>query len=235
MSNDIIVSSEDKMMSMIEKIALDPNSNTEKIQQIIDMQAQIFDKNAQIEYNKSMVQCQQKMPKVVSNRVNKQTSSTYSTLSNVLETTKPVYSKYGFSLSFGNKKSEKTDHICITCEVMHKGGHTKYSEVDWPIDNKGIAGKTNKTLIHGMASTNSYAQRYLTCMIFNIAIDDHDNDGNGSESPKLTESQICDLHALIIEVGADESKFCKYMNVDCLGDILNDNYKRAVQVVESKR
>jgi len=119
---------------------------------------------------------------------------------------------------------------------MHKSGHTKYNEVDWPVDNKGMAGKTNKTEIHGIASTNSYAQRYLTCMIFNIAIGDHDNDGNGStDAVVLTESQVCDLHALIIEVGADEEKFCTYMNVSSIGEILNENYQRAVKIVESKR
>jgi len=232
---ELTTTTQDAMLSIIEKVALDPSVNTEKMQQVIDMQMQIFDKNAQIEYNKSMVQCQAKMPKVVTNQVNKQTSSTYADLSKVLVTTKPVYTKYGFSLSFGNKKAEKADHVCVTCEVMHKSGHTKYHEVEWPIDNKGIAGKTNKTPIHGIASTNSYAQRYLTCMIFNIAIGDHDNDGNGSDSPTLTESQVCDLHSLIIEVGADEEKFCKYMNVSTLSEILNENYHRAVQIVESKR
>lgn len=226
---------QDAMLSIIEKVALDPNVNTEKMQQIIDMQMQIFDKNTQIEYNKSMVQCQNKMPKVVTNKVNKQTSSTYADLSTVLLTTKPVYTKYGFSLSFGNKKAEKEDHVCVTCEVMHKSGHTKHYEVEWPVDNKGMQGTVNKTPIHGMASTNSYAQRYLTCMIFNIAIGDHDNDGNGEGPITLTESQTCDLHALIIEVGSDEKKFCKYMNVSNLSEILNENYPRAVKIVEGKR
>jgi hypothetical protein len=232
---ELTTTNESAILSIIEKVALDPNVNTEKMQQIIDMQMQIHDKNAQIEYNKSMVQCQSKMPKVVTNKVNKQTSSTYADLSTVLVTVKPVYTKYGFALSFGNKKAEKADHVCVTCEVMHKSGYTKYHEVEWPIDDKGIQGKTNKTPIHGMASTNSYAQRYLTCRIFNIAVGDHDNDGNGCDSPTLTESQVCDLHALIIEVGADEDKFCKYMNVSSLSEILNENYQRAVKVVESKR
>lgn len=232
---ELTTTNNDAMLSIIEKVALDPSVNTEKMQQIIDMQMQVFDKNAQIAFNKSMVACQGKMPKVVTNKVNQQTSSTYATLDNLLVTVKPVYSKHGFSLSFGNKKASLEDYVCVTCEVMHKDGHTKHYEAEWPVDNAGIMGKVNKTRMHGIASTNSYAVRYLTTMIFNIAVGDHDNDGNGSGSPVLTESQVCDLHALIIEVGADEDKFCKYMNVSSLGEILNENYKRAVKVVESKR
>jgi len=107
MAKEITTTNQDAMLSIVEKVALDPNVNTEKMQQVIDMQMQIFDKNAQIEYNKSMVQCQSKMPKVVTNQVNDQTKSTYADLSQVLVTAKPVYTKFGFSLSFGNKKSEK--------------------------------------------------------------------------------------------------------------------------------
>lgn len=236
-SKELTTNDQGSMLNVIEKLALDPNVNTEKMQQIINMQMQIFDKNAQIEYNKSMVKCQKAMPKVITNKVNKQTKSTYADLAVVIETCKPIYTKNGFSLSFGNKKSEKPDHVCVTCEIMHQDGHTKYHEVEWPIDNKGMQGSINKTLIHGIASTNSYAQRYLTLMIFNIAVNDHDDDGNGGGGgePTLTESQCCDLHALIIEVGADEKKFCKYMNVTQISDILNSNYQRAIKTVENKR
>lgn len=235
MNKEISTTPQDAMLSIIEKVALDPNVNTEKMQQMIDMQMQIFDKNAQIEFNKDMVKCQSKMPKVVRNKKNDQTKSTYATLDNVLEVCKPIYTRFGFSLSFGNKKAEKENHVCVTCEIMHKSGYTKYHEVEWPVDNKGMAGKTNKTEIHGIASTNSYAQRYLTTMIFNIAITDFDNDGNGEGEPKLTNEQCCDLKALMIEVGADESKFCKFMNVSKLPDILNENYKRAIKILEDKR
>lgn len=235
MDKQIATTDQSAMLSIIEKVALDPNVNTEKMQQMINMQMQIFDKNAQIEFNKDMVKCQSKMPKVVRNKKNPQTRSAYASLDNVLEVVKPVYTKHGFSLSFGNKKADKEDHVCVTCEIMHKSGYTKYHEVEWPIDNKGIAGKVNKTGIHGIASTNSYAQRYLTTMIFNIAITDFDNDGNGGGEPTLTNEQCCDLKAIMIEVGADEGKFCKFMNVSKISEILNINYSRAIKVVEGKR
>jgi hypothetical protein len=35
----------------------------------------------------------------------------------------------------------------------------------------------NKTQVHALGSTSSYARRYLVCMIFNVTTED-DNDGN---------------------------------------------------------
>jgi len=235
--NELTETNNTEIINIIERLALDPNVNTDKMQQIIDMQTQIFDKNAQIEFNKAMVQCQSKMPKVITNKINKQTSSTYASLGRVIETVKPIYTKAGISLSFANKQASKPDYVCVTCEVMHKSGYTQHHEVEWPIDNKGMAGKTNKIEIHGIASTNTYAQRYLTVMIFNIAIDDFDNDGNGQvdDLVKLTDEQAESLHKLLIEVNADEEKFCKWQNVATLKDILNENYHRAIKALEDKR
>lgn len=235
--NELAETNSTEIIHIIEKLALDPNVNTEKMQQIIDMQTQVFDKNAQIEFNKAMVQCQSKMPKVITNKVNDLTKSTYASLGQVIETAKPIYTKAGISLSFANKPASKPDYVCVTCDVMHKSGYTQHHEVEWPIDNKGQKGNVNKIEIHGIASTNTYAQRYLTVMIFNMAIDDFDNDGNGQveELVKLTDEQAGRLHKLAIEVGANEEKFCKWLNVASLKDILNENYYRAEKALEDKR
>lgn len=140
------------------------------------MQERIFNKNAEIEFNKSMVECQREMPIVLASSLNEQTKSFYVKYEHLLKYIKPVYTKYGFSMSFGELPCAKENMITVTCELMHSGGHSKSFSSTLPIDSCGIKGTVNKTGIHATASAYSYAKRYLATMIFNIAVSDHDDD-----------------------------------------------------------
>jgi hypothetical protein len=165
------------MLSIIEKVALDPNVDVAKMEKMLDMQERIFDKNAEIAFNKAMVDCQQEMPEVIADAYNNQTNSKYATFENLIKQIKPIYTKHGFSLSFGEKSNAGEGMITVVCDVRHSEGHSKQYHSALPIDDRGIKGSVNKTGIHGTASAYSYAKRYLTTMIFNIAVADHDDDG----------------------------------------------------------
>lgn len=169
-------SKESQMMAVLERVALDPNCDVAKMQAVLDVQERMFNKNAEIAFNKSMVECQSEMPTVIRDRRNDQTNSNYAAFETILHTIKPCYTKHGFSLSFGTESSPVERHVRVTCTTMHKDGHTRKDFVDLPLDNVGIKGNANKTEIHGTGSTYSYGKRYLVTMIFNIAIANHDDD-----------------------------------------------------------
>lgn len=174
---EITTANQDAMLSIIEKVALDPNADVLKMEKMLDMQERIFDKNAEISFNKAMVACQEAMPVVTADANNTQTNSKYARFETLLKEIKPVYTSHGFSLSFGEIPTDKQDHICVSCDVLHSDGYSKQYQSTLPIDTKGIKGSVNKTGIHGTASAYSYAKRYLVTMIFNIAIQDQDDDG----------------------------------------------------------
>jgi len=176
MSNEVAKVAQTDFMSIIERVALDPNVDVEKMSRILDMQEKVFDKNSQIAFNKSMVQCQKNMPTVARDSVNQQTNSSYAKFETILNAVKPTYTNHGFSLSFGTEASNVDGYINIICDVMHEDGYTKRYQVDLPLDNVGIKGTANKTAVHGTGSTYSYGKRYLITMIFNIAIANEDDD-----------------------------------------------------------
>jgi len=163
-------------MSVIERMAVNPDVDPDKIGKLLDQQERIIDKNSKMAFNKAMTACQATMPSVVKDALNKQTNSTYAKYETITRTIKPVYTEHGFSLSFGTDKSPLEGHIRITCEVMHSEGHCKDYFVDLPPDLAGIKGTVNKTGIHGSVSTYSYGKRCLATMIFNIAVADQDDD-----------------------------------------------------------
>ena len=72
------------------------------------------------------------------------------------------------------------DHVRVVCYVGHVGGHSRAYHVDMPADGKGAKGGDVMTKTHAVGAGMSYGMRYLLKMIFNIAIGEDDDDGNGA-------------------------------------------------------
>lgn len=166
-----------KMLSVIENAAINPDVDTSKMQALLDMQITIMDRNAKQSYAAAMTSCQSEMPLIVKTAENKQTNSKYAKHEMICKQIKPIYTKNGFSLAFSEGEARVEHEIRTVCVVTHELGFSKEFYQDLPVDDAGIKGTTNKTPVHGRSSTFSYARRYLTLMIFDLATYD-DNDGN---------------------------------------------------------
>ncbi len=175
------------LMQMIQGAVMHPEIDPGVIERLWEMQKESQDRDAKAAYAKAKARAQKKMPTSISgNAYNEQTKSTYSNLTAVNTKVVPIYSAAGFSISFNTAPSEQDNHVKILGELLHEQGHSEMYEFDLPFDLAGIAGTVNKTPIHAKASTIKYGQRYLVCMIWNIATGD-DNDGNDSQPPKKDE------------------------------------------------
>ena len=221
-------------ISIVEKVATDPSVDVDKMKAILDMQERVMERQAEQAYAHALNAVQADLPTVQRKSYNAQTQSYYAELDALYKALIPVYTAQGFSLSFGEDDSPKEDHIRITVEVSHVDGCTKQRHVDLPIDNKGIAGKKNKTDLHGTASTFQYGRRYLTLMVFNIATT-LDDDGNQGDVALVTESQVNDLQQLAVEVKADIPKLLKHYKINALDEMPAAAYKQAMKALERKR
>lgn len=228
------VESSTAIIQVIERAALNPDIDVEKMERLFALQERMLTRNAEMSFNAAMRAAQEEMPKVLRNKRNDQTSSNYADLEKVNEVIVPVYTKHGFSLSFGTADTTIPGHIRITCLASHIDGHSRPYFADMPLDLAGLKGNQNKTPTHAHGSTMSYGRRYLTLLIFNITLTNEDKDGN-QPGETITEEQVTDLMALAEEVKADRQKFLAYMKVEKLADIAAKDYSRAVQALESKR
>ncbi len=149
-------------------------------------------------FYRDMTACQSEMPPVVRDKHNQQTNSRYASRDAVNATIKECYTRYGFSLSFSERKAEKEKHIGIQCVVRHRQGHSEDHWGEYAVDDAGIKGSVNKTPIHAERSSMSYGCRYLTCDIFNITIANEDNDGQTRQAPSegVLAEQVEELAAL---------------------------------------
>jgi hypothetical protein len=176
----------------------------DELEKLLAMQERWEANRAREAYNAAMSEAQREMPGVIRDKLNSHLKSKYARLETVDAAIKPVYSKHGFSLSFGTLPDALPDHCHISCECRHSGGHVEKFEGNFPLDLKGLAGGANKTPIQAMGSTISYARRYLTLMIFNVAVLDEDNDGNGAGAERINEGEIAAINKELERIFPDD-------------------------------
>lgn len=231
-----VVSEGASLMSMIERIASDPAADIEKMERLMAMKEKIEAAAAKKEYGTAMSLCQSEIPAIVTNKTNTHTNSKYANLETINAAIVPIYTKHGFSLSFDNEEPRAAGWIRVRCTVFHSGGHSETFHYDSPVDDEGTGGKKTKTEVHGIASATSYCRRYLTLMIFNIAIRNEDNDGNGAKKKDagLTEKQEAVLREWIEAAQADLVDFLEYFGAESVREISAKRYDEALAGLKQK-
>ncbi|WP_420010620.1 ERF family protein [Tateyamaria sp.] len=197
----------DPMVSMIERIALDPNADLDKLERMLAMKERLDADRRQQEFSAALSACQAEIPTVLKNKNNEQTRSKYADLASIYQAAKPVVAAHGLSFSTFPAPCEREGFQGIRWTLRHEGGHIEEGVAEVPIDDKGMKGTVNKTATHAFGSTASYGRRYLFCMIFDIATGD-DTDGNVPRSIEpITADQFIILRDLIEGTNTDEVKF----------------------------
>ncbi len=169
------------MIQMIQRCAADPAVDVDKMERMMAMHERIVDRSAAAAFNAAMVRAQGRIKPVVRDQLNTHTNSYYANLEAIDRKATPIYTDEGLALSFGTEDSPLAGHVRVVCDVMHELGHVKRYRADLPLDGAGARGNANKTGVQAHGSTYSYARRYLTVMIFNVALVNEDNDGNDAD------------------------------------------------------
>jgi hypothetical protein len=225
----------DPFVDMVERLAKIPDLNPDTVQKFLDMQMQIMDRNAKTEFYDAMNRVQSKLPSVLPDSRNTQTSSDYASLKAISAAITPVYTAEGFSTSFWQGESEKPELIRVEGVLRHKAGHSEpVRHVEFPPDKVGIKGTVNKTDIHAAGSAFTYGRRYLKCMMFDVAVG-HDTDGNAPENG-LTEEQALNIQAMLDELSEEkQAAFFKKSRKETIDDLLAERYPVYVKWLEKQR
>lgn len=223
------------MLEMIERIVTNPDVEANKMQQIVDMKMALFDKGAEIEFNRAMSIVQSEMKPIAKDAENKHTKSMFAKLESICEVITPIYTEHGFALSFYEEDCPKADHVRIMCEVTHSG-FSKVRHLDVPSDIMGIGGKRTKTNTQGFGSTTSYGRRYLTIMIFNLTIADEDNDGNTVTTPTdtISRTEVEMIKVELRKAKLSQTYICEKAGVNKIEDIEAGRYEGCINHIQGK-
>lgn len=167
------------VLSLFERLASNGNVSVENIERLMGLWERVEAKKAEAAFNEAMAAAQQEMRPVAADALNPMTRSRYASYAALDRALRPIYSKYGFALSFDTAESPKPDHIRVICAVR-RGGHAVFPQIDMPCDGVGAKGNAVMTRTHAAGSAVSYGMRYLLKMIFNVAVGEDDDDGNAA-------------------------------------------------------
>lgn len=195
------------LLSVIERVALNPDVDITKLEKMLDMQERIFNRRAEQAFNAGMAVAQSEMAPVSADAENPQTRSKYASYAAIDRAIRPIYTKHGFALSYDTEDGAPEGCVRVVCLVSHRDGHCRKYKADMPADGLGAKGNAVMTKTHAAGSAMSYGQRYLLKLIFNVAIGEADDDGNGGMITKYAD--IIDDWVAAAESAADMEELNK--------------------------
>lgn len=230
----------DPMISMIERVALNPQIPIERLESLLTMKERLDDRAREAEereqiraYHRAMAVCQSKLKVVAKNKANTQTNSKYADLAALSKAVDPVIHDNGFSLSFSPAGENEKGEQLLEWTIAHSDGHIKTGIAALPTDKTGAKGNVNKTDMHAFGSAATYGRRYLKLMLFDIATGD-DDDGNAAGSEAITEKQLDELIKLADDLNVDKAKFCTWAEVDSFAAIRRHDFFKAKSALLQK-
>jgi ERF superfamily len=235
------------VLALIERVALDPRADAEKLERMMAMYERLKAKEAELAYNEAKGRILKKLAriKIIKNRSvlyemenGKPQKGTYEAfkyapLEEIDKHLRPLLVKEDMDLSYSDEPREDGG-ILIRGRLKHlPGGHYEDSFMPAPLDTTG--GKSN---VEAVGSTNSFLRRYVACNIFNIVVVGDDDDGAGGTIDEAQTKTILDL----IKKAKIGPRFLKYMKAQsvekagsleaAIATIAARDYRKAISTLE---
>lgn len=218
------------IMDVISRAASDPNTDVEKLERLLGMYERIKAREAKSVYTAALTAAQQEIPSIaqrgaitIGNARQK-----YALWEDINDTIKPILARHGFALSF--RTGAEDGKIVVTGILSHKDGHSEETSIYLPTDTSG-----SKNAVQAVGSSTSYGKRYTTQALLNLTSRGEDDDGlSAGAGEKITGTQADKIIAALKEANADVPRFCKYMGVSHVEDILVKNFSRALDAIKAK-
>lgn len=224
------------LMDVLARAAADPNVDVGKMQALLDMKQNLEAREAEREFNAAMNEVQKEIRPVIADANNPQTKSKYATYEHLDHFLRPIYTKHGFSISFGTGEIEKAEFVRVTAKLRHAGGHFEPYHIDMPADGKGAKGGDVMTKTHATGSAMSYGKRYLLIAMFNIPVRGDDDDGNrAGQTGFITEQQKEQIIDMLRAPYQDTVGFLKYMNVESVDEIPASQFQKAMNSLTARK
>lgn len=164
------------IIQVIERAALNPQVDIDKMERLLQMQERVLDRQALMAYSAAMAAMQTELPSIAER--GQGNNGAYATLEDIVDTVRPIMKTHGFAVSFRIQTQERG--IQVTGVLMHKDGHREETSMLLPADVSG-----NKNAVQAFGSSTSYGKRYVLCALLNITTRGQDDNGNVATPVKL--------------------------------------------------
>ena len=181
-------------LSLIAEAMHKENFNIEILERLMKMQNDMEEKEAKKAFNQDFSMMMAEIPVIAKTGKNTFNGTVFAKLEDIVEITRSILSKYGFSVTYKQEqemitgaKTEPTSIFCnmtVKCILKHRLGHEESNEILLP-----IATIKGQTPIQAMGMGSTYGRRYTLMQALNIATAGQDNDGNIAEFAQVASSE----------------------------------------------
>ena len=242
-----VLDSPPTVLALIERVALEPHADVEKLDRMMTMYERLKAKEAELAFNGAKGRILKKLAgiKIVKNRPvlsdidnGKQRGAVeafkYAPLEEIDKHLRPLLAEEQMDLSYSDEPCE--GGILVRGRLKHLlSGHYEDSFMPAPLDTTG--GKSN---VQAVGSTNSFLRRYVACNILNIVVVGDDDDGIGGTLDEAQTKTIVEM----IKKAKVGPKFLKYMRARSVEEagsleaavatIAARDYRKAVTTLEEQ-
>lgn len=204
----------DPMVNMIERVVMNPELPIDRITALIDIRERQLAKEAEQAFNAAFAAAMAEMPDVPRSGENKHLKRRYSTLDDLIRTSRPVLARHGLSMNWIT--GIDGDSIRVTAVVRHAAGHSIDTTQHGPRDKSG-----SMNVLQGGGSTETYLKRFTGFAILGLSSgDERDDDGqNGTQGEPMTAEAFTALRQRIDSLDDGdkvEAYICQTAKVDAL-------------------
>jgi hypothetical protein len=222
------------IISVIERAALDPSCDIDKMERLLQMQERIMERQAKADFTAALAQMQPELPIVKERgKIGQKgggTQSTYAKWEDINEDIRPLLHKYGFALNFRIEERPES-RIVVFAILSHQGGHSE--ETGSPPLMADTSG--SKNAIQALGSSVSYGKRYTAGAILNLTSRGEDDGGvAGGAGPSVSPEQFITLRNMLEESGAGDAAFLKHYGAPSLEQFPAAKFDDAVDLLKVK-
>lgn len=215
---------ENVLLKTLEKAILDPDLPDERINSLIQLMDDQDKKAAEKEFNISLVAAMSEMPTIP--RSGKSNRNTYSTIDDIINTTRPILSKHGLFLNWECKTIVENSIVFVTAILSSKNGFKISSKMSASFDSKGDNDAQKAR------SAMTYLQRYSATGLLGLSTGDNiENDG--AQIITVNEEQFSTLKKTAELAKVSESKILKAFNQSSFEEFDASLYPSAIKKLES--
>ena len=175
----------------------------------------------------ALCNAQSQMGGAVKDSANPFFKSSYADLTAVIKAIKQPFADNG--LSYTQFPVSNENGVGVSTRLMHVSGQWLEGQFTLPVVKRDP---------QAASSSLTYARRVSLSSIAGIPTADDDAESamlRGDDKKIISDDQIIAIKKLLDETGADSEKFCKWLKVRSVDQILDIHYDRAVAALEAKK
>lgn len=222
------------MLSVIERMALNPDLDITRLKELMEMYKDIVARNAKSAYTAALSQLQLDLPVIerkgkieYTGKDGKARTTPYALWEDINEQIKPHLAAHGFALSFKSENGE--GKIKIICYLSHVGGHEEETWKTLPYDATGA-----KNAVQSIGSSSSYGKRYTASDLLNLTSRGEDDNGaTGGGDAKVDDEQVAKIENEIATVDIKRDRVLKKYGIAEISDLPASKFDDIMQDLDA--